>query len=219
MSQNGNLAQVGVKIRNIWNHHLVFHVRNGLSKGEDLENMEPDGRKDLCHLHLVACKCPTEEHVWLSVSFSSSQRVRQTRTMFAIPSKTVDTYGWLEQLKTHEYASHHHFFRGADSPCALSGPCHPQPQQEDNDKSFRSAGRRKKKHNGCSTTISSSYWLPILVRIDICSHQAQGFAKEVVCQLFSAVVRVMKHPLEDNIRRRQGGQTWSSMQTRTWWLG
>lgn len=77
----------------------------------------------------------------------------------------------------------------------------------------------KKKHNGCSTTISSSYWLPILVRIDICSHQAQGFAKEVVCQLFSAVVRVMKHPLEDNIRRHQGGQTWSSMQTRTWWLG
>ena len=77
----------------------------------------------------------------------------------------------------------------------------------------------KKKHNGCSTTISSSYWLPILVRIDICSHQAQGFAKEVVCQLFSAVVRVMKHPLEDNIRRRQGGQTWSSMQTRTCWLG
>ena len=25
ISQNGNLPQIGVKIKNIWNHHLVFH--------------------------------------------------------------------------------------------------------------------------------------------------------------------------------------------------
>ena len=27
ISQNGNLPQIGVKIKNIWNHHLVFVVK------------------------------------------------------------------------------------------------------------------------------------------------------------------------------------------------
>ncbi len=27
ISQNGNLPQIGVKIKNIWNHHLVLHLR------------------------------------------------------------------------------------------------------------------------------------------------------------------------------------------------
>ena len=28
ISQNGNLPQIGVKIKHIWNHHLETHFRN-----------------------------------------------------------------------------------------------------------------------------------------------------------------------------------------------
>ena len=55
--------------------------------------------------------------------------------------------------------------------------------------------------------------LPIQLWIDVRCHEAQGLAEEVVGQALPAVVRVVQHPLEDDVGGSQGGQTRSSQRS------
>lgn len=73
---------------------------------------------------------------------------------------------------------------------------------------FRNLPPQKKRK-----TLQLRCRLPIQLWIDVRCHEAQGLAEEVVGQALPAVVRVVQHPLEDDVGGSQGGQTRSSQRS------